>query len=254
MLLGCCVRSVDDIALVAAAGLAYYELPVARLVMEAEDVTTLERQVQAFAIRPLAYNVLFPADLPLLDEAAASQVQRYVAEAFRRLARLGGRVVVFGSGQARSIPPSMSIERANERLAGIVRMLAQHAREAGLQLALEPLRRAESNVWNTISEAVAFLTAYDLHDVGVVADFYHMLAEHEPLSAIATYRERIVHAHLADSERKPPGFGTADVRGFLAALQSSGYSGLCSFECRWDDLATQLPISVRMVRALCEQG
>lgn len=49
--------------------------------------------------------------------------------------------------------------------------------------------------------------------------------------------ELLVHVHIADSDRQPPGLGGYNLTGFLRHLRVSGYDGDCSIECRWLDFS-----------------
>ena len=50
---------------------------------------------------------------------------------------------------------------------------------------------------------------------------------------------RVAHAHIADTDRRPPGQGDWPLRAFLASLREGGYRGAVSIECHWQDLAAE---------------
>ncbi len=251
MKLGCCISGFDQVAAVEAAKADYYELPVATTVMadgEAGRAAFLAG-IAGSHLRPIAYNILFPRTIslvgPSVDRAA---VGRYVIEALDRLAAAGGRVVVFGSGRSRAVPDGVDRAGALDELERLLRWTAAEAGRRGVVVALEPLRRAESNVFNSVGECAAFIRERRLEELRLVADSYHMVEEDEPLAAIDAAADLIAHAHIADSARRPPGQGHYDLAAFLSRLRAAGYGGDCSIECTWTDFASEVAPSVAAVR------
>ena len=225
----------------------YVELPVASWVMRAEEA---ELAAVASALPPpLAANVFLPSDLSLLGpDLDPARVDAYVDTALGRIQRLGVRTLVFGSGQARSIPAAMSPAQGLDGLEQFLREAGRRASEAGITLVLEPLRSAESNVWTSVREAAAFLRARDVPGVRLLADLYHMREESEPVDAVAEAAGLLAHVHVAGPGRRAP-CADAELRAFFAALREAGYAGDCSIECRWDDFAEEVGPAVAAVRA-----
>jgi len=62
-----------------------------------------------------------------------------------------------------------------------------------------------------------------------------MSEENEPLSALLKAKHYLIHAHVADTNRRRPGSGDYDYRGFCKALIEAGYDGRMSIECVWGD-------------------
>jgi len=248
--MGCCIARFDQVAALDAAGGDYYELPVATLVMAvAAPAAAFREAVTRTRLKPLAYNVLFPRTLPLVGPSVdRDAVARYFIEAVERIGAGGERVVVFGSGQSRSVPEAVSRAVALDELERLLRWAAAAARARGLVIALEPLRRAESNIFNTIGECAGFLRERRLNAIRLVADSYHMQEEGEPLSAIDSAGDLLVHAHVADLGRRPPGHGGYDFAAFFRRLRAAGYQGDCSIECSWTDFPAEIADSLARVR------
>ena len=258
MKLGCCVSGFDQVAALEAAGADYYELPVATAVMAGGEAgrATFLAGLRRPGIRPRAYNALFPGTLtlvgPSVDRAA---VGRYFLEALDRVAAAGGRVVVFGSGRSRSVPDGVDRASALDELERLLRWAAAEAGTRGVVVALEPLRRAETNVFNTIAECTAFLRGRRLDRVRLVADTYHMAEEEETLEAIDAAADLLAHAHVAESGRRPPGQGSYDFPAFLRRLRLNGYRGDCSIECAWGRFEGEVGSAVACLRrAIAEAG
>jgi sugar phosphate isomerase/epimerase len=244
MQLGCCV-SPEQLPILAAAGGEYAEFTVAGTVMggdEAAFVRLLERVAES-PVKPAAYNVLLPTDLVMVGPAVdRARLEGYIATAFARIARLTGpgAIVVFGSGRARSIPDGFPRDAALDQLADFLGWVGPQAAGQGITLAIEPLRRAESNVFNSLGEVAAFIAARTLTDVHLLADLYHMMEEGEPLSTIAAHGDLIVHSHTADSGRFAPGSGDYPQAEFFARLRAHTRCDRCSIECTWRDFEHEL--------------
>lgn len=244
MRLGCCV-SPEQLPALAAAGGEYAEFTVARAVMGGDDAAfdRLVALVAAAHVKPEAYNVLLPGDLVVVGPAVdRARLQAYIATAFARIARLTGpgAIVVFGSGRARSIPAGFSREAALDQLADFLGWLGPLAAQHGITLAIEPLRGAESNVFNTVGEVGSFIVERKLAAVYLLADLYHMMEQGEPLSAIADHGDLIVHSHTADSGRFAPGSGDYPQAAFFARLRAHTRCDRCSIECTWRDFEHEL--------------
>ena len=64
--------------------------------------------------------------------------------------QLGVKYAVFGSGSARSLLPD--VPESREALEGFVKDLGALARQHGLTVVIEPLRKRETNVFVTVPE------------------------------------------------------------------------------------------------------
>ena len=88
----------------------------------------------------------------------------------------------------------------------------------------------------------------DMPEVAVLADFYHMDEEDEPLSNIADAGAQLAHVHVADTGRLYPGTGSYDYPGFWAALGEAGYDARISVECNWRDFPSEVAPAMAFLR------
>lgn len=257
MRFGCCVSSIEQIGILADAGYDFCELP-ARAVQPFDDEAAALPALRAFAAAPLraeAFNVLVPAELPLVGPAVDHDALRtYLQRAFSRMRHLGGAVVVLGSGRARHIPDDMSRDAALAQLAESLRLAADEADRAGIALALEPLNKGESNVFNSLDESQRFRAEQQLDKLNLLADLHHIELEHEPFDNVIAAGPLIAHVHVADGGRQAPGGGGYDYAGFMATLHRIGYAQRISAECSWRDLGEQAAESLAFMRWMWESG
>ncbi|MEU0835302.1 sugar phosphate isomerase/epimerase [Streptomyces sp. NPDC005969] len=135
------------------------------------------------------------------------------------------------------------IERAaayaelRENLAPVV----DHARAAGVRIAVEPLNRYETSLLNTVGQTLDALTGLPEDTIGLALDTYHQNIEERSLpDAVRRAAGRIVHVQVCANDRGTPGADSLDWPGFLTALTTSGYRGpLCieSFTAHNDAIA-----------------
>jgi sugar phosphate isomerase/epimerase len=128
-------------------------------------------------------------------------------------------------------PLSSAADLERDLLVLQLRELLPAASAAGVPLYLEPLNRYEAHLVNRLEQGLAVADEAG-HGIGVLADFFHMNIEEANIAAsITAARGRIVHVHVADSNRRQPGLGHLDFGPGLAALKAGGYNGYYGFEC-----------------------
>jgi len=109
--------------------------------------------------------------------------------------------------------------------------LTDQAAGCGVRLALEPLNRYETDLLNTVGEAMALVERVGHPALGVLLDTFHANIEEASIeAAIAQAGARLFHVHIADSNRRAPGWGHLDFDSVRKALQEVGYRGWLSAE------------------------
>ncbi|MFW6690097.1 sugar phosphate isomerase/epimerase family protein [Streptomyces sp. MAR4 CNX-425] len=113
-------------------------------------------------------------------------------------------------------------EQLRENLAPVV----EHARGAGLTVAVEPLNRYETSVVNTVGQTLDALDGLPPEGCGVALDVYHMNIEEKDVpAAVRQAGDRIAHVQVCGNDRGAPGADHLDWPGILAALDDTGYGG-----------------------------
>lgn len=104
--------------------------------------------------------------------------------------------------------------------------LSTYAAEMGLQLAIEPLNRYETDFINTADQALQMIDAVGNEALLLHLDTYHMnIEEKDPVQVILQAGHRLGHFHACGSDRGTPGKDQIDWRMINAALQVTGYTG-----------------------------
>jgi len=255
MRFGCCAGpEMGDV--LAQAGYDYIELSVSRHLqpeMDDEEWAPLRQAIEAQPLPAEAFNTFLPPDLkvtgPAVDE---ERIGRYLDVAFERAAKLGGQVIVFGSGGARNIPEGFPRERAWQQLLNFVRKAGEGAARVGMIVCVEHLNRGESNVLNDLSEVLRLVVEADHPQVKALADLYHIIREEEPMEHLIAAGGRLAHVHVADTDRRAPGTGSYPYPEFFAALHQIGYDARISVECRWENLAAECGPALEFLRRMWE--
>lgn len=247
---GCC-GSLEQAEAAYAVGFDYLECPLVSLRAE-EDDAAFAPVLDAYRSAPLpvrAFNIFLPGELkvvgPVVDERRVAQ---YTNTALARAHRIGAEVVVFGSGAARRIPDGFGRQQALDQLVTFLRLVADAAEANDLTIAIEPLNRKESNVINSVAEGVDLAQRVNRDPIRVLADFYHMDEDGEPLAEISRHKAWLAHIHVADTGRFAPGTGQYPYTVFAEELRKAGYTGMVSMECRWNDFAAEAGPAVQFLR------
>ncbi|MCJ7545139.1 MAG: sugar phosphate isomerase/epimerase [Phycisphaerae bacterium] len=235
-------------------GLDYLEPTVGDLLCPQKDEQAFTQRLQVARTLHLptpAVNVFIPGELRTTGPAVESgAVDRFVDTAFRRAARAGVRIVVFGSAGSRKVPEGFDPAAAFEQLVGHLKRWGPMAGACGVTVAVEALQKRECNIINSLTEGAELVRRAGHPAVRMLADTYHMASDGEGPESIRQFADLLVHAHCADpAGRVPLGLGPADHRPYFRALKDIGYDGGVSIEAhRWSDFAAQLPAAVAALR------
>ena len=186
---------------------------------------------------------------PNVDAAA---LQKYMTTVAARGKATGITFLVFGSGPARHVPDGFDRERAHNQIVEFCTMASDVCAENGITLVLEPMNRGESNIINSVAEAMEYVRAVDHPACRCLVDSYHLWLENEPITHVEQAMPWVAHVHVADvRDRRAPGeTAQHDYRPLFAALQRGNYDGLITVES--NDLA-QIPDGGKRVLSFLKQ-
>jgi len=255
MKFGCVTHEIGRIGLLADMGFDYVELGLRALapLQDEETFGPIRDRILEAPLPCEALSGFIPpyAGLKVVGpEADRQSLRRYVEAMIGRAAQIGSRVIVFGSGQARAVPDGFPYPRALDQLRDFLAMTADLAAPLGLTIAIEVLNLGETNLINSMSEAIGLVRSVNRPSLRNTIDYYHVLTDMQPLDQIAQAGSLLVHAHTSDVDRRPPGTGVGDQRAFLAALRAAGYDARLSIECRFQDFEREAPVALGLLRSL----
>ena len=235
-----------------AAGFDYLELGTSEIAALSDaDYESALAQVKQLGLPVPVTNLFLPATLKVTGpEIDRDEQIRYVRGAFTRLSRLGTGIVVFGSGGARRVPDGFAKDEAFKQLADFGRRAAVEAQRHNITIAVEPLRRQETNIINSAAEGLELVNAIHHPNFQLMIDFYHLASEREDPAIVLKAREHIRHLHMANPQGRvfPQAWDEYAYAPFFANLRQIGYDKRMSIEASTRDFPLEAPRAIALVR------
>lgn len=200
-----------------------------------------------------------PHNMAAKDPAIQDRVYAYFTRAVDVASAVGASQVLVTSGWAYYSEP---VEVARERSAAMLRRVAAHAGEKGINLAIEALRKPESLIANSAADLRVLLDMVDEPALKVCLDIGAMVDAGDTVQDyFDTFGSDVIHAHFVDcgprSLHLALGDGERDIAEDIRTFERNGYQGVLSVECT-DSLTLTDPMgadarSMRAYRAAYEQ-
>lgn len=220
-------------------GYDYIELPLAQLEQLSEqDFNAVEQNLNDSVIQCEVCNILFPSQIKLFSsDTSNSKISEYLNNAFTRAQRLGVQYVIFGSGPSRTVPDGMNRISAWDKLVGITRTIGDIAKKYDITVLIEPLRRQECNIINSVKEGLELAKCVKHKNVKLVVDFFHLKNEQEDPSIILETEDYIKHVHIANTANRvfPKHLEEDNYAPFIEALKKINYDERISIESYTND-------------------
>jgi len=107
-----------------------------------------------------------------------------------------------------------------------LKSVADYAGQRGVQLAIEPLNRFETDFINTVEQGLDLIGRIGTSNVGFLLDTFHMnIEEKNQADAIRKAGKLLAHVHACGCDRGTPGNDHIDWAGIAQALKDIGYQG-----------------------------
>ena len=220
-----------------------------------DDYAALGRLLDEIGLERTAISVIPTAETdPLSDQPAtrakALDYLRWVIDCSAAL----GAPVVGGPlhqvlGQFSGAPTTdTEFERARE----LHRAAGDHAREAGVSVALEAVNRFESYFATTMRELADYVASVEHPSIRAMYDTFHAnIEEADPIGAFETIRPYCAHVHVSENDRGVPGRGHVPFEETFGAIKASGYDDWLTIEAFGRGLP-ELAAATRIWRDLSE--
>ena len=175
--------------------------------------------------------------ITVADESTHKRSWEYVHRAIDLCADLAGRkpaengVIVFGSPKQRSTTRGMNPRQALDSLTHELAHAAGHAEANSVTLLLEAIPARDTDVVNTLADAVAVVRQIGSPAVQTMFDVHNAADETDTHSdLVRRYITHIRHIHVNEADGKEPGKGAYDFESLLGTLSELNYSGWVSVE------------------------
>src|SRR5881394_632091 len=192
--------SLKNVDAAKAAGFDYVELSATEVaaLSDADFEAAAAHLKQARIATPTA-NLFVPQTIKVVGPDIDFELQTaHVGKVMSRLSALGVEILVFGSGGARRVPDGFSRDEAWKQLVDFSRRAAEAAKAYQITVAIEPLRRQETNIINTAAEGLELVNAVNHPNFQLMIDFYHLASEHEDPAIVLKAKDHLRHLHVAN--------------------------------------------------------
>lgn len=165
------------------------------------------------------------------DPAISARTFDYARHLAEICATMGGKIMVWGSPEQRSLARGWFRPDAEARFIDFFQRLSHHLVAADVTIAFEFLGPLETNFINTAAETISLLEKIDSPNVRLHLDVKAMAADCKPIPEIV--RDSLAwtaHFHANDPNLHGPGMGAVDFPPIVAELVKGGYDGWVSVE------------------------
>jgi D-psicose/D-tagatose/L-ribulose 3-epimerase len=245
---------IDLLERIASMGFEFVELPV-------EDPANFSAEKLGPALKRLGLEAVIctavtgERDLSAESPEARQKALQYFESCLKLAEGLGASCLVgpLYAPVAKARQETEALRRAEwERSAASLAQLAEMAGHCGVRLGLEPLNRFETDMVNTVEDALRMVKAVGSPHLGISLDTFHMnIEETDFRRAVQQAGARLVHVQVSDSHRGVPGEGNSDWIGLREGLKAIGYDGKLAIESFSPD-ASSLAAAVCIWRRFAE--
>jgi D-psicose/D-tagatose/L-ribulose 3-epimerase len=118
-----------------------------------------------------------------------------------------------------------------KRAAEVHRKAGDHAREAGVMIALEAVNRFEIYFVNTMDGLSRYLDLVDHPNIKGMYDTFHAnIEEADPVAAYTRNAKNLVYIHISENDRGVPGRGHVPWKESFRAFKKAKYDGWMTIE------------------------
>ena len=199
-----------------------------------------------------AFNILFPKTMDLIGGGTKDEdLKEYLHQAMELIQSFGAQIAVFGSGKCRRCPDNMTYGDAYKRLTEVCWITGEIAKQYGVNIVIEPLSRKETNLICTMAEGAILVEDISLENVGLLADYYHVMSNHDSIGDIRTIRQ-FGHIHIASANgrRYPLSETNEAYRELYRELHAIGYNGRISIEGKTENIRSDGADALKFLRGL----
>jgi sugar phosphate isomerase/epimerase len=165
------------------------------------------------------------------DSAVRSRTVEHLTRLIDAAGELGGGVLVFGSPRQRGSLPGVGKAEAEAAFAAALREVAPRAEAAGCAILVESLSPEQTDVVNSLADAVRLADSVGSPAVSSMFDFRNVSSESERWDTLLErHYGHIRHVHANEIDGRAPGTGKSDYLPAFKTLLRHRYQGWVSVE------------------------
>lgn len=199
------------------------------------DVQQVKQGLAEYDLKALICGAFGPSrDLTHDDPQVHKNTFSYIGACLDMCAQLEagffGGPMYSAVGKARMVPSDQR-RREWELAVNNLRVVCDMAADRGLQIALEPLNRFESDLVNTAEDVARLVRDINHPAAQIMLDGFHMNIEEKDVeAAIITAGDKLVHLQVSENYRGTPGTGQTRWDAYRRGIEATGYSGVVTIE------------------------
>ncbi len=259
MKFGVCTGA-ENVKTVKEAGFDYIEINFSSLAkMNNSDFLKLKNDLIENNLSCLFSNCFIPGEYSICSENLnKSEIEKFIEQGMSRGKEIGMHSVAFGSGKARNALENQEYSIAFSKISEFLKDICVPLCEKyDFTIAIEPLRKKETNIINTVTEAKALCDVVNNGKIKILADIFHMVCSDDDFKNIEKFDSCIHHAHIShpiadDGEMTriyPKNKNEYDYSSFIKKLKNAGCK-TCSIEARTEDIKTDAFESIKLLKSL----
>jgi len=154
----------------------------------------------------------------------------YVKSVITMVSELEGEIITLVPCTVGKVVPDGTEEEEWKWVVDSTKECFEHGKKKGVRIAVEPLNRFETYMFNRCAQALALADAVS-PECGVCLDAFHLnIEEADMYEAIRLAGKRLFDFHVADNNRFAAGLGQLDWKKIVATLKEVGYDGALTNE------------------------
>lgn len=154
----------------------------------------------------------------------------YVKSVITMVSELEGEIITLVPCTVGKVVPDGTEEEEWTWVVDSTKECFEHAKKKGVRIAVEPLNRFETYLFNRCAQALALADAVS-PECGVCLDAFHLnIEEADMYDAIRLAGKRLFDFHVADNNRFAAGLGQLDWKKIVGTLKEIGYTGALTNE------------------------
>ena len=169
-------------------------------------------------------------NLAAKNEGQRARSVDYVKSVITMVSEFDGEIITLVPATVGKVVPDATEQEEWKWVIDATRECFAHAKKKGVRIAIEPLNRFETYLFNRCAQALALADAVS-PECGVCLDTFHLNIEEEDMyEAIRLAGRRLFDFHVADNNRFAAGLGHLDWAKIVGTLKEIGYDGALTNE------------------------
>ena len=197
------------------------------------NVEKTKNIIEKFGLTCTSLCGIYPSerDLSAADQKIRKNAVSYVKDSIDMAVYMGCKTLIVVPSAIGKNKPDLTYEDAWKYSRESLAEAAEYAEKTGVFLALEAVNRFETFLINQMEDSKKMIKELGHPNIKMMADLFHMnIEERDMEQALKAAEKYLVHVHLADNTREPPGMGQTDFYKVYQTLQKIGYTGYLTME------------------------